>query len=146
MKPRSVYLGDHDIRDEPGEQAEGPAAHRNERIFTTRFLIFLAWFGILGAVADSLITAYAAWEVVANKDLGFDLTVDKHLRLHLPFLYWLKELGYALAPNNIIDWIFDLPALFYFPLRVVINLIFGWIMLQWADRLKAAWIRTLVES
>jgi hypothetical protein len=58
----------------------------------------------------------------------------------------LKDLGYALAPNKIIDWIFDLPALFYFPLRVVINLIFDWIMLQWADRLKAAWIRTLVES
>ena len=112
----------------------------------TRFLIFLAWSGILGAVADSLITAYAAWEVLADNDLEFDLTVDEHIRLHLPFLYWLKELGYALAPNQIIDWIFDLPALFYFPLRVLVNLIFGWIMLQWADRLKVARIKTLVES
>ncbi len=102
------------------------------------FLIFLAWSGVIGGLIDGLITLYAAWEIAKDVHIGIGLTVETHISIHLPFLYFLKEVGYALAPNALIDWIFALPALLYFPFRVLVNLLFGWIMLTWANRLKLA--------
>jgi hypothetical protein len=101
-----------------------------------RFLIILAWSGLLGAIADGTITAYAAWEVATTKGMGVNLTVDEHLRTHLHFLYWLKDVAYFLAPDRFVDWLFGLPALAYFPFRILLNLIFGWWMLRWARRLE----------
>ena len=100
-----------------------------------RFLIFLACSGLLGAIADGAITAYAAWEIATTDGLGIDLTVDEHLKTHLHFLYWLKDVGYFLAPDSLIEWLFDLPALAYFPFRILINVLFGWWMLRWARSL-----------
>lgn len=101
-------------------------------------LIFLAWSGVIGGLIDGLITLYAAWEIAKDTNIGVRVTVETHISMHLPFLYFLKELGYALAPNALIDWIFALPALLYFPFRVLVNLLFGWIMLKWANRLELA--------
>lgn len=102
------------------------------------FLIFLAWSGVIGGLIDGLITLYAAWEIATDAHIGIGLTVETHISMHLPFLYFLRELGYALAPDALIDWIFALPALLYFPFRVLVNLLFGWIMLKWANRLEVA--------
>ncbi|MEM8985235.1 MAG: hypothetical protein AAGC95_00800 [Pseudomonadota bacterium] len=100
-----------------------------------KFLIFLAWSGLIGALLDAAITIFAAWEVARTPALGIDITVDEHLLHHLPFLYWLKDVAYLLAPNSWIDWLFGLPALAYFPFRILINLLFGWWMMHLARRL-----------
>ncbi|OWV33786.1 hypothetical protein B5C34_10135 [Pacificimonas flava] len=102
------------------------------------FLILLAWSGAIGGMIDGLITLYAAWEIAKDANIGIGVTVETHISMHLPILYFLKEVGYALAPNALIDWIFALPALLYFPFRVLVNLLFGWIMLKWANRLEVA--------
>lgn len=99
-------------------------------------LVVLAWSGLIGALFDAAITVYAAWEVFTSPGLGVDLSVDEHLRAHLRYLYWLKDVAYFLAPDTLIDWMFSLPALAYFPFRIVINLLFGYWMLRWARRLQ----------
>ncbi|MEL6688260.1 MAG: hypothetical protein AAFP97_11655 [Pseudomonadota bacterium] len=102
-----------------------------------KVFIILAWSGAIGAVTDAAITAFAAWHVLVSPDLGLQLSVDDHLKTHLPFLYWLKSVAYALAPDSFVDWLFNLPALAYFPFRILINLLFGWWMLKLATKLKA---------
>ncbi len=87
-------------------------------------------------MTDAAITLFAAWEVATSEELGINLTVDEHLKTHLHFLYWLKDVAYFLAPDGFIDWLFNLPALAYFPVRILINLIFGWWMLLWARSLR----------
>ncbi len=101
-----------------------------------RLLIFLSWSGVLGAVLDAMITLFAAWEIIYSSDVQASMTVEEHLLKHLPFLYFLKHVGYAFAPDALIDWIFRLPALAYFPFRIFINLLFGWWMLRWARALE----------
>lgn len=98
------------------------------------FLLSLAWSGLAGALLDGAITLYAAWEVISSPGIGVSLTVDDHLKRHLPFLYWLKDVAYFLAPDDLIDWLFELPALAYFPFRIGINIFFGWWMLKLAAR------------
>ena len=100
-----------------------------------RILIFLAWSGVVGAICDGAITVYAAWEVVSRDDMGIGLTVDQHVKEHLHFLYWLKDLAYILMPNDFVDWLFGLPALAYFPVRILINVLLGYWMFRWANKL-----------
>lgn len=102
-----------------------------------RVLLVLAWSGLLGAMADASITAYAAWEVANSDDMGLTLTVDQHLKNHLSFLYWLKDVAYFIMPDGLVDWLFDLPALVYFPVRILVNILFGYWMLYWARSLKS---------
>lgn len=101
-----------------------------------KLLVVLAWSGVFGAIFDAAITAFAAWEVATTENMGIGLTVDQHLKNHLHFLYWIKDVAFFLAPNDFIDWLFDLPALLYFPFRILINLLFGWWMLRWARSLR----------
>lgn len=72
---------------------------------------------------------------MSSPELEAGLTVDEHLLRHLRFLYFLKAFAYWLAPDGLIDWIFGLPALAYFPFRILINLLFGWWMFRWARAL-----------
>jgi len=102
-----------------------------------RFLLIMAWSGLLGAIIDGTIAFYAAWEVSTTDNMGINLTVDEHLRAHLYFLYWLKDVAYFLAPDGFIDWLFELPALAYFPFRIFVNILFGWWMLRWARSLES---------
>ena len=101
-----------------------------------QFLMAMAWLGLFGALTDGAITAYAALEVMQSPALDWQLTVDEHLKTHLHFIYWVKDVAYFLAPENLIDWMFNLPAMVYFPFRIFINLLFGWWMLAWARRLR----------
>ncbi|MEM9421539.1 MAG: hypothetical protein AAF986_03380 [Pseudomonadota bacterium] len=95
-----------------------------------RFLIILAWSSLVGAVADGAITLYAAWEIITTENIGVDLSVDEHLRTHLSFLYWVKDVAYRLLPENIVGWLFGLPALIYFPFRIMTNMLLSWWILR----------------
>ncbi len=101
-----------------------------------QFLVSMAWLGVLGALTDGAITTYAAWEVVQSPALDWQLTVDEHLRSHLQLIYWVKDVAYLLAPDAFIDWMFGLPALVYFPFRILINIFFGWWMFSLARRMR----------
>ena len=102
-----------------------------------RLLLVLAWSGFLGAMVDGSITAYAAWEVANSDEMGLTLTVDQHLKDHLSFLYWLKDVAYFIMPDGLVDWLFGLPALVYFPVRILVNILFGYWMLFWARSLQS---------
>ena len=79
-----------------------------------RFLIIVAWASFLGSGFDGAITVFLGW-LIATGEASMSLTVDAHLRDHLPFLYWVRALAEAILPQSFVDWVFALPALVYFP-------------------------------
>ncbi|MEM7281093.1 MAG: hypothetical protein AAF438_05655 [Pseudomonadota bacterium] len=64
------------------------------------------------------------------------MTVDSFLRDHVSFIYWVKQVAYFVLPRSFVDWLFALPALVYFPVRVVVSSVIGWWALAKANQLK----------
>lgn len=96
-------------------------------------LLVLAWSGLFGIAGDGALALFAAWLIV-EAGAGLGLSVDGFLRDFVPVLYWVKELARSLLPSTLVDWLFGLPALVYFPARVAINLAFSWAMFALARR------------
>ena len=94
-----------------------------------RALLIVGWLSIIGSVGDGAILAYAALQGVA------DQSVEVVLRDHLPFLYWVKALAAAVMPVGVVAWLFALPAVVYFPARILLSLVIGWAALAGARRL-----------
>ena len=89
-----------------------------------RFLLLFGWASLIGSTADGLI---AMWLLMLMGFAGADalMTVDQHLREHLPFLYWVRALAEMLFPPGFVAWIFGLPALVYFPVLAGVSVLLG---------------------
>lgn len=98
------------------------------------FLIGFGWLSAIGSIFDG---AIAAWLLVLALAQGADpgLSVDAHLRAHLPFLYWIRALAEIILPTGFVGWLFALPALVYFPVRSLMSAVLGAIALRLAARL-----------
>lgn len=92
------------------------------------FLLFIGWSGLIGGVIDSLISIYAAAIVGVYGEVGIGLSVDALFRDHISFLYPIKMFAYYLMRDELVTWIFALPALLLFPIRVAVS---AWIG-RWA--------------
>ena len=101
------------------------------------FLLFFGWTSLFGSLFDGLILTHAFW-LAASGTADFSMTVDTHLRDHLSFLYWVKDVGYAILPAGFVDWIFGLNAFVYFPVRIIISVLVGGWALSAAKRMKPA--------
>lgn len=99
------------------------------------FLLFLGWVSLVGSLFDGAIAAFLAWLIVAGEAL-IDISVDMHLKDHLSFVYWVKGVAYMLFPETFVDWLFALPAMIYFPVRVAVSIVIGAWLLQMARRMR----------
>lgn len=90
------------------------------------FLLILGWSSILGSLGDGAIALYALWVIGSNGWLETWMTVDTFLREHINFLYWVKQVATRVMPQPIVSWLFALPALAYFPARIVLSCLIGW--------------------
>ena len=99
-------------------------------------LLFLGWSSMIGSLLDGAIMIYAFLLAAAGDAAGFGITVDGHLKDHLSFIYWVKDVAYFLFPTGFVDWLFGLPALLYFPFRVITSIIIGGWALSVAARMK----------
>ena len=98
------------------------------------FLLIFGWTSLVGSIFDAAIAVYVTW-LVAMGDAPLSITMDAHLREHLPFIYWVRDVAEYLFPQNFVDWLFGLPALIYFPARVIISIIIGGVALRVARRM-----------
>jgi hypothetical protein len=98
-------------------------------------LIVFAWVSLVGSLFDGAIIAFHIWLALAG-EANWSLSVYAFFQAHLPWLLWVKDVAYAILPHDFVDWVFDLPNLAYFPVRIMISVLAGWLALRWADRLR----------
>lgn len=99
-------------------------------------LLFFGWASFVGSIVDGAIAVFALWIIVSASEPLFAMTVDQHLREHLHFIYWVKQVGYFVLPDGFVNWLFALPALVAFPVRVVASAALGGWALSVAKRMK----------
>lgn len=101
-----------------------------------RFLLVFGWLSVIGSIGDGVIALCALWIIGAGgwSDLG--LQVGPLLQQHLPFLYWVKDIAAFVLPASVVAWVFGLPALVYFPVRVVLGCVAGAWALAVAKRMR----------
>lgn len=90
-----------------------------------KFLIIIGWASIVGSIGDGLIGIYALGIIGREGWEDISMSVDTLLREALPFLYWVKTLAAMVLPGKLVEWIFAMPALIYFPGRLSLSLLIG---------------------
>ncbi|MEM1262562.1 MAG: hypothetical protein AAGH76_09200 [Pseudomonadota bacterium] len=96
-----------------------------------RFWLFVGYASLLGSVGDGALGVYALAKTTCCGTESWAVTVDDFLRNYVGFLYWIKQLAFWVLPAGFVHWVFGLPALLYFPLRVITSAVIG----VWAFRL-----------
>jgi len=49
----------------------------------------------------------------------------------------VKQVAFYVMPQSFANWLFGIPAVIYFPVRILMSLIIGWWALKKAAQLKA---------
>jgi hypothetical protein len=92
------------------------------------FLLFIAWSSFLSSFVDGALGLYALW-VISNSDITiFYLSLDAFLKQYVEFIYWVKQVAFLVMPKEIAIWLFGIPALIYFPVRILMSIAIG----RWA--------------
>lgn len=87
-------------------------------------LLVFGWASVIGSVLDAAIGIYAVG-IVATGLLDIGASVDQFLYEFLGILYWIKGFALRAMPVGVVDWLFALPVLVYFPARVVLGVALG---------------------
>jgi len=104
-------------------------------LFIKSLLVF-AWLSIIGSIADGLIALYGIWLIAVEQLFHWSVSVDTFLRDGLPLLYWVKRVAELVLPEVFVEWLFALPALVYFPVRILLSLILSIIAFAVVRRLR----------
>lgn len=88
------------------------------------FLLFIGWASIVGSVADGAILVWVLALAVAGA-VEWSVTVDAFLQTNMQPLYWVKQLAFYVLPQDVVVWLFALPAVVYFPSRILLSGVIG---------------------
>jgi len=97
-------------------------------------LTLFGWLSCVGGIVD-LAIAGMLLRLMALGLAPASLSVGDHLRDHLPALYWVRDVAGIIMPDAAVASIFALPALVFFPLRIILGLLIGAAALQAAARM-----------
>ena len=100
------------------------------------FLLILGWASVVGSFGDGALGLYALWINFTNDWGLLNITVDDFLRSYVGLIYWVKQVAFYVLPENIVLWLFNLPALLYFPVRIIMSVFIGWWALAKAAKLS----------
>lgn len=100
------------------------------------FLTAFGWLSVAGSILDAAITLLLV-HFVAIGAAPASMTVDDHIREHLPFLYWARDVADVVLPQPFVLWLFGLAALVFFPARLVVSIVLGGWALAAARRLNS---------
>ena len=105
------------------------------------FLLFIGWASLLASLVDFILGSFAAYLVTATDTLTMAISLDLFLRDFVPFIYWVKQVAYYVMPTSVVIWLFNLPALLYFPVRVLLSLVIGWYAFKLVNAMDAKVLR-----
>lgn len=99
------------------------------------FLLIVGWSSIIGTFGDGSLGLYAMYIAAQTDWVEITISVDSFLKSHVEFIYWIKQIAYYVLPQSVVSWLFNLPALIYFPCRVIMSVFIGWWALSYASKL-----------
>jgi hypothetical protein len=100
------------------------------------FLLMLGWSSVVGSFGDGALGLYVLWINFVNDWALLNITIDEFLRSYVHLIYWVKQVAFYVLPENIVAWLFNLPALLYFPVRIIMSVLIGWWALAKAAQLS----------
>jgi hypothetical protein len=100
------------------------------------FLLILGWSSVVGSFGDGALGLYALWINLLNDWSLLNISIDEFLKNYVQLIYWVKQVAFYVLPENIVLWLFNLPALLYFPIRIIMSVIIGWWALSKAAQLS----------
>jgi hypothetical protein len=100
------------------------------------FLLILGWSSVVGSFGDGALGLYALWINLFNDWSLLNISIDEFLKNYVQLIYWVKQVAFYVLPENIVLWLFNLPALLYFPIRIIMSVIIGWWALSKAAQLS----------
>tara|TARA_B110001450_G_scaffold12812_1_gene12173 strand:- start:1561 stop:1890 length:330 start_codon:yes stop_codon:yes gene_type:complete len=100
-----------------------------------KFLLILGWSSVVGSFGDGALGLYAVWINFINDWALLNITIDDFLKSYVQLIYWVKQVAFYVLPESIVLWLFNLPALLYFPVRIIMSVIIGWWALSKAAQL-----------
>jgi len=101
------------------------------------FLLFIGYSSYISSLGDGSLGLYALWVLISNNLALLNLSLNDFLAQYVEFIYWVKQVAFYVMPEGFANWLFGIPAVIYFPVRILMSLIIGWWALKKAAQLKA---------
>jgi len=101
------------------------------------FLLFIGYSSYIGSLGDGLLGLYALWVLISNNLALLSLSLNDFLAQHVEFIFWVKQVAFYVMPQGLANWLFGIPALIYFPVRILMSVAIGWWALKKATQLKS---------
>jgi|TARA_R110000803_G_scaffold76020_4_gene140430 hypothetical protein len=102
-------------------------------------LLFIGWSSIIGSFADGALGLYVLWLAMTSDVVEAVISLDLFLKNYVNFIYWVKSIAFAVMPKGFAGWLFSVPALAYFPIRILMSIIIGCWALKKAARIKSTY-------
>ena len=101
------------------------------------FLLFIGYSSYIGSVGDALLGLYALWVLISNELALLSLSLNDFLAQYVEFIFWVKQVAFYVMPQGFANWLFAIPAIIYFPVRILMSVAIGWWALKKAAQLKS---------
>ena len=101
------------------------------------FLLFIGYSSYIGSMGDGLLGLYALWVLISNELALLSLSLNDFLAQYVEFIFWVKRVAFYVMPQGFAKWLFGIPAVIYFPVRILMSLVIGWWALKKAAQLKS---------
>lgn len=101
-----------------------------------KFLLFIGWSSYIGSFFDAALGLYALWLVLTVVDVPLLIDLDTYIRDYVSIIYWVKQLAYYVMSTGVVTWLFAVPAVIYFPIRILMSLVIGYWALNKAEQLR----------
>ena len=98
------------------------------------FLLFIGYSSYIGSMGDGLL---ALWVLISNELALLSLSLNDFLAQYVEFIFWVKRVAFYVMPQGFAKWLFGIPAVIYFPVRILMSLVIGWWALKKAAQLKS---------
>jgi hypothetical protein len=105
------------------------------------FLLIIGWSSVVGSFGDGALGLYALWINVMDNWASINISVNDFIRDYVSIIYWVKQIAFYVLPETVVLWLFSLPALIYFPIRIVMSTFIGWWALSKAAQLSRSYTK-----
>ncbi len=79
---------------------------------------------VIGAAVDGVVAA-ALTLLITQGRATTAIRIDGHLADHFPHHYWIKDIADLALTERPALWVFALPVMVFFPVRIVLGLVIG---------------------